>query len=125
MDKKDDKKRRNYKADDTDDDGATTDDDLDENDLKYTASNVRENIPVAPITINVSSYDDDVPQMAKGTKNNALNDRSIGVLEINDNSSRLENEGENHPTTKIRMQIDKRLLELLKVCIYYICIVKY
>jgi len=117
MNRKDDKKRRNYKDGESDADGATTDDDLDENDVKYATSNLRGNIPVAPITINVTSYNDDLSQVAKGTKNNALIDRNIDVPEINDNPNRQENEGENQPTTKIRMQIDNRLLELLKVFI--------
>lgn len=115
-----DKRRKNYKSEETDEDGGTTDDDLDENDIKppNMSYNRRESIPVAPITINVTAYADDANELPKATRNNTY-ERNISIKVPNVTSERNENgnEDENNEVTthKIRMQIDKRLLELLKL----------
>ena len=120
MDKKEfsdiakDKKRKNCKYEETDDDNYTTDDDLDQNDITQATKNRRESIPVAPITINVSAYNH--VDSTKTTRKNLQNHINEDISTLNENSNRYASNNEHEATIhKIRMQIDKRLLEILKL----------
>lgn len=152
-------RNRKTKQVDTDDDNMTTDDDLDETDVspnRRVSTNLQ-SAPIAPITINVKDASNDDTQMAKASRNNVHGLNSSNILaarytegnsnianddeeEENNNSNNDDEESprrhrfrtnEENPQSppKIKVQMDRRLIELLKlpikdfvmlpVCYYY------